>query len=373
MEPVVDVIIAVHTETRPIARAVASILDHNAAAINVWVVAHNIAPDKITNQLGQWASDPRVKLLEFRDGIHSPAGPFNFGIASSTAPFFAVLGSDDSLEAGAIDSWLALQRKVDAAMVIARIYYVGRGFESSPPIRILKSGVLNPVKDRLAYRSAPLGIISREAFGQLRFTEGLESGEDLAYVTRMWFSKEKIAFDRFGPTYEGHNDAEDRVTYASRTIDKDFRFLNEIIDTPWFAELSDSARLAIVVKIIRIHVFDAIFARVQLKPWTREEHAALAEVLNRLLRVAPKALRLLSRIDQEVLVAATADSAGYPDSPGDDLPKLMAKRRHFASLAVLLPRNPFLLLHRQAPLRTLAAGFIGMYWPPRRRRSQRVS
>lgn len=373
MQPIVDVIIAVHSESRPLARAVASILDHNAAAINVWVVAHNIAPDKITNQLGQWASDPRVKLLEFRDGIHSPAGPFNFGIASSTAPFFAVLGSDDSLEAGAIDSWLAVQRRANAAMVIARIFHVGRGFDAWPPTRTLRFGALDPVKDRLAYRSAPLGIISREAFGQLRFTEGLESGEDLALVTRIWFSGARIAFDRTGPAYEVHSDAEDRVTFASRPIDKDFRFLNEILDTPWFAELRDSARLAIILKIIRVHVFDAIYARAHHNKWTRDDQTALAEILNRLLGFSPKALHLLSRIDRNALIAATSDSNLHANSTVDSLVGLMARRRHFTTPAAVMPRNPFLLLHRQAPLRTLAAGFIGMYWPPRRRRSQRVS
>ncbi len=116
-EPLVDVTIAVHSSTRPIARAVASVIDHTSAAVRVNVVAHNIDPEIIRENLGAYASDPRVRLLSLHDGIPSPAGPMNHGFANSTAPFISVIGSDDELAPGAIDSWLSVQAETGATPV----------------------------------------------------------------------------------------------------------------------------------------------------------------------------------------------------------------------------------------------------------------
>lgn len=56
--PVVDVTIAVHTETRPIARAVGSVLDHTVSPVRLIVVAHNIDAAVICAGLGSYAADP---------------------------------------------------------------------------------------------------------------------------------------------------------------------------------------------------------------------------------------------------------------------------------------------------------------------------
>ena len=119
--PLVDVTIAVHSASRPIRRAVASVLDGTEAPVRVIVVAHNIDPAIIRDNLGDLATDDRVLMLDLQDGIRSPAGPMNAGFANSTAPFIALLGSDDEFAPGALDSWLRVQRSTGASTVIPKI------------------------------------------------------------------------------------------------------------------------------------------------------------------------------------------------------------------------------------------------------------
>ena len=348
----VDVTIPVHSSSRPIARAVSSIVDHTRARVRVNVVAHNIDPRVIRSNLGAYASHPSVRLLELDDAIHSPAGPMNHGLDRSDAPFIAVMGSDDELEPGALDSWLALQHQTGASMVIARVDVLGRGVDPYPPVRNgRRSRSLSARKDRLAYRSAPLGLIDRRRFGDLRFTAGLSSGEDLAYSTTLWFAGAGIAYDRTGPAYLVHQDADDRVTFTTRTVADDFAFLDAIEALPWFTALGHGDRIALAVKILRIHLFDSIRARIAPPERILPHRSDLVAVVDRLEAMAPGVLRLLSRADREVIDALRSDHADP-----ERLLALLDARWNYRSLGALVPRNPFLVLHRQAPVRTLAAG-----------------
>ncbi len=355
-QPLVDVTIAVHSVARPIARAVSSIIEHTAAPVRVNVVAHNIDPDAIRANLGHYATDPRVRLLALTDGIPSPAGPMNLGLAESRAPFIAVMGSDDEFEPGAIDSWLALQGNTGATTVLARIRIGTRGVDPYPPIRRgRRTRNLDARKDRLSYRSAPLGLIDRRVFGDLRFTEGLPSGEDLAYSATLWFTGRAIAYDLNGPAYVVNEDAGDRVTHAPRPVADDFAFLDAIESTPWFSRVSGNDRLALAVKVLRVHFFDAVLARVQAPEGIGASSGDLVGVLERLERVAPRVTSLLARADRRVideLRSTTPDAA--------TIMRLLESRWNYRSVDALLPRNPLLALHRQAPFRTLLAGMRAM-------------
>lgn len=347
----VDVVIPIHSATRPLYRAVSSVLDRTAASVSVIVVVHNIDVGIIRGLLGAFRDDERVRLIELHDGIPSPAGPLNAGLDAATAPYVCVMGSDDEFEAGAIDSWLALARATSAAMVIPMVYRVGRGYDAFPPVRPGRTRNLDPVKDRLSYRSAPLGLIERARLGNLRFTEHLKSGEDLPFTVHAWFSGHPLAFDGHGPAYLEHPDATDRVSSGGRTVDEDFAFLSHIIDTPWFSRLSLREREAVVIKIIRTQVFDAIANRLPDDRWTAEEWDGLKAVLRRLYAAAPGAQKHLSRVDRDVLDRLLDDE---PDR--EELLRLIPERWHYRSVRALTPRNPFRVLDRQGPLRTLYAG-----------------
>lgn len=350
--PSVDLTIAVHSSTRPIARAVASVLDHTRAAVRVNVVAHNIDASVICANLGAYAEHPRVRILELHDGIHSPAGPMNHGFAHSEAPFLSVMGSDDELAPGAVDSWLALQRDSSAHVVIARIVFPDGRTDPYPPVRNgRRTRDLDPLKDRLSYRSAPVGLIDRRRFGDLRFSEGLASGEDLAYSTALWFSGATIAYDLHGPGYIINDDAGDRVTAAPRAVADDFGFLDAITALGWYADASRGEREALVVKLIRLHFFDVLRAHLVRGQGVRAQAAAFLTILERLSAMATGAVRLLSIADRRVL-----DAIGDPEISDGVLDDLLTARWRYRTAAALLPRNPLLVMHRQAPLRTLAAG-----------------
>ena len=351
-DPLVDLTIPVHSATRPIARAVASIVEHTTAPVRVNVVAHNIDPRVIEANLGEFAHHPGVRLLALDDGIPSPAGPMNLGLEHSDAPYIAVMGSDDELAAGALDSWLAIARETHATTVIARIDIDGRGMDPYPPVRKgRRTRGLSARKDRLAYRSAPLGLIDRRRFEHLRFTEGLASGEDLAYSAELWFTGENIAYDRTGPAYIVNNDADDRVTFDPRSVTDDFAFLDAITTAPWFARLKPADRRALMVKILRVHFFDAVLLRIKSPDGLRAHREGLAGVVARLEHIAPGVLRLLARVDRAVIDEVRSEA---PDR--DRILHLLDARWNYRSFGALATRNPFLVFHRQAPLRTLYAG-----------------
>lgn len=351
--PIVDVTIAVHSQTRPIARAVASVLEHTQAAVRVNVVAHNIDPAIIRENLGPYAHDDRVRLLPFTDGVRSPAGPMNHGFAVSGAPFMSLMGSDDELEPGALDSWLALQRATGAEMVLAKIKLATGRIDPYPPVRGgRRMRELDGRRDRLSYRSAPLGLISRARFGALRLSAGLPSGEDLTYSLTMWFTAAHLAYDVHGPAYVVNADAGDRVTSAPRPIAQDFAYLDELESLPWFANASRADRIAIIAKLIRIHLFDAVLVRADSQERLECNRDDLLALFARLRSLAPGVSRVLARADRKVFSVLAR-----PDGTSEQVLGALSARHKYLSLATVLTRNPMYLFHEQAPFRTLLAGY----------------
>lgn len=347
--PDVDVIIPVHSATRPIRRAVDSVLDGAEADVRAIVVAHNIDEAVIAANLGARAEDPRVLLLHLADGIPSPAGPMNHGLDHVEAGHFSLLGSDDELAPGAVDLWLRIAREDAASVVLARIDRDVQGPDPLPPTRPGRTRNLDAVRDRLSYRCAPLGLLSREHFGALRFTPGLHSGEDLEYTARLWFTGDRIAYARSGPGYVGHEEESDRVTSAVRTVAEDFAFLDAIEESDWFERLPRRARRAFGVKNLRLHVFDAILHRLRGPGGLAAHRDALEGVIDRIERMSPGSLALLARTDRQVI-----DALREPQPDPDRILQLLGAR-WAGGLDARLPRNPLLALHPQAPYRTLRA------------------
>ena len=351
--PDVDVVIPVHDPRRPISRAVGSILDHNRAAFRVTVVCHNTPAAGIRAGLAGHADDPRLRLLELHDGIHSPTGPFNLGLDSATARFTSVMGSDDELEPGAIDSWLALADRDHAAVVVPRLRHAGGRDVPTPPVRPGRRRNLDGVKDRLSYRSAPLGLVSTQEFGAERFVAGLGSGEDVAYVTAVWFGGRPISFDRHGPAYLIHSDAGDRVTMGVKPVSADVAFMRLLVEDSRFANLSAGQRLALVIKLLRIHIFGIVTNRPSPAGWTQSDRLDLAEMTRTLLAVAPAAAGILSRADGRLL-----DAIQDPTASTQRLIDLGQARRHFARPGSLLPGDLRHLFSREAPLRMITASAL---------------
>lgn len=352
-ELLVDHIIAVHDPARPIARAVGSVLDHTRSTIRVSVVCHNTDPDVIRRNLGALARDERMRLLTLEDGIRSPAGPFNVGLEAATARFTSIMGSDDELQPGAIDSWLALQQRATADVVIPRLAHAGGAPVATPPARPFRKQALDGVRDRLSYRSAPLGLVSRERFGSLRMMGGLPSGEDVEYATALWFAGARIAFDRRGPAYLIHDDAADRVTFVTRAVAGDLEFMRRLLDGDTVRGLDGSQRTALVVKLFRVHLFALVHNRASAERWPVQERVALAHGVQLCLDVAPGAVAVLSRADRLLL-----DAMSDPDVPVQQLLIAAVRRRRFGRPSTLIPRNLNHFLARESPLRMMAASAL---------------
>jgi|GEM_PF-194277 len=363
-EPFIDVIVGVHSVQRPVARAVRSVLA-NRTPVRITVVCHGLPAAEISPLLGVLPAEAlavghEVRLVEFADGVASPAGPYNRGLDLATAPYVAVLGSDDRLAPGAIDSWAALARETDADAVITRLAYARpdgsiRAVVPTPPARPFRTRDLDPVRDRLAYRSAPLGLLRRSTLERLglRHDEGKPVGVDLELSTHLWFAGERIAYDRRGPAYLIGEDGSDRITFAARPIERDLLWLPDLLDARWFRTLPLTHRRSIAAKFLRIHLFGAIHYRAEQSTWTPQERAALRSLTAAVLAAAPDAERVLSRAEHDLL-----DAALDPDVPAEHLITLSARRRRHGRPATLAPRDLRFLLAREAPLRLMTASVL---------------
>lgn len=350
----VEVVVAVHSPARPVGRAVASVLDGNGTQAAVTVVCHDVPGEEVAAVLRP-QDRGRVRLLEHADGVRSASGPFNAGMRAARGEFVSLLGSDDTLQPGAVDSWLALTGATGAETVLTRLA-LGRPTRRvpTPPTRPWLRGPADAVRDRLSYRSAPLGLVSvaaRERTGA-ELVEGMPVGGDVPYVTRLWVET-RVAVDRRGPAYVIGEDAADRVTYAPRPIAVELGFLTHLLGRPWFAGYDEAVRSAVVTKLVRIHLFGAVWHRPDPLWWDHAERTALRTVADGLLASAPGAARPLSLADRALL-----DACLDPSVPAAELLRRAAARRRHGRPGTLLPREPAALLHREAPLRFMAASLL---------------
>lgn len=359
----VEVIIACHTPERPVARAVASVLEGNAEHASVTVVCHNVDAAAIAAVIPAGHRE-RVLFREHRDEFRSASGPFMAGIAAATAPWVSIMGSDDTLAPGAVASWLAEQRRTGAEFVIPRLA-LGTAATGvpTPPVRMLRGGLRDLVRDRLSYRSAPLGLMSRAMLARtgLALVPGATVGGDVEMVTAM-MATVPTAYDRSGPPYVIGEDAGDRVTYVVRPMREQLGFVPPMLDADWFRGLAPVARRAIATKVLRIHVFGAVFYRADTALWTEEERAELAAQTRVLVENAPGCLRPLSRADRH-LVDACLD----PAVPAATLIGAAQARRRYGRPATVLTRDLAWLLHREAPPRFMAASLATKLLPRLRR------
>lgn len=356
--PAVDVVIAVHSSTRPVARALASIaaagLELNAPdGVRVTVVCHNISRDEISRNVPPKLAEA-TRFLELRDGIPSPAGPFNYALQQATAEFVCILGSDDHLEPGALRQWLELARSHSSAMVIAPQRHAGGAPVRTPPVRVGRRFSLDPVKDRLSYRTAPLGLLRRSEIQRLglEFSADLRTGEDQIFSAKLWFGGGRIDYARGAGKYVVGADAEDRVTGQRREIGELFAFALELVTDPWFVALPLAQRQALVTKLLRVHVFGVVLPRMDQGGWTDAEREDLAGVARTLLAAAPGADGPLSLADARLLRSILTPA------PLAEMLAAAAARRKFGRPQTLIASSLAAQLHPEAPLRFMAASAL---------------
>ena len=359
--PAIDVVIAVHRDSRPIERAVASVLDGGVAPpfLRVSVVCHNVAPAAIARRLGTLTADgslpPGVRLLELHDDRHSPAGPFNLGIDRATARFVSVMGSDDTVDPGTYAAWLALGDGRASAAVVAAQRTTSQGRVPTPVVRPWRSFELDPLRDRLAYRTAPLGLVRRTEVDRLglRFTEDLGSGEDQEFSARLWFGGGRIDFARRAGDYVIHDDQHDRMTQGRQDVPTLFRFATHLVSTTWFGRQDRRVQEALVTKVLRVHVVPAVGARSAAGGWSEQDREDAREVVSALVSAAPGSLSSLSLAELEVV-----DGLLDLSCPTSELVSAALAARRFGRPRTLLTRNPVHVLRTDAPLRWVTSSAL---------------
>lgn len=357
--PRVDVIIPVHTPDRQIDRAVVSLADSGldmgpAGDCRINVVCHNTEIGPVRARI-EAASPTDVRYLSLNDGIRSPAGPFNYGLAESTAPWVMIMGSDDTLEPDALRQWLERAESTHADVLIAPEAHANGDPIRTPVLRRRRSNRLDAVADRLSYRTAPLGLIRRSLVERLglHFPTDMVNGSDQPVSARLWFSGLSIGYGRGLPRYIVHDDAEHRVTFTLKDLKEDLYFATELVKDPWFRALPDAARHALVTKLVRVHLFSHVGLRARARSWDAEQARQGAEILECLLSGAPRALLPLSVADR-TLLAAIAGQVPDPDLVTD----LSSARRRFTHPSTWIPRDLRYLFHREAPIRFMSASAL---------------
>lgn len=358
--PLVDVIIPVHTPNRQIDRAVQSI---DRAGLNtgtagdcrVTVVCHNTEIAPIKEKIRK-VSQADVRYIHHVDSEMGPAGPFNRGIAEASSRWFMIMGSDDTLEPEALVRWVIAAEHADADVLIAPEAHFQGSAIHTPVVRPFRRIQLDPVLDRLSYRTAPLGLIRRSLVERLslHFPSGLSNGSDQLVSAKLWFSGLSVVYGRGLPRYLVHSDAKERVTFTLKDLDEDLRFATELVKDPWFRSLPERSRHAVVTKLIRVHLFSHVGLRASSGMWDHRQAEKGVEILGELLTVAPRALRPLSIADRE-LVDAIANPSFRPLS---SVAELCAARRRFKHPRTWIPRDLRYAMHREAPLRFMSASLL---------------
>src|SRR5690606_15303497 len=177
----------------------------------------------------------------------------------------------------------------------------------------------HPVKDRLAYRTAPLGLLRREVLHRhgISFAPGFATGEDQQFTAALWLSGERIAYARRAPAYIVGADAAARVTSASRPVADELAASAALLTGEWYLARTAAERLAVAVKTVRVHVFGAVLKRSQAREWTAADSAFVRGLLAELDTTAPGYRGPLSIADLRLL-----DALGDPAANGDTILRL---------------------------------------------------
>lgn len=300
-ERFVEVVIACHDARRPLGRAVRSVLQDSDVrdAVRVTVVAHGLDPELLRAQLG--GIDGDVRVLAFADGVRSAAGPFNHGLDAVDAEYCAVMGSDDFLEPGTMNAWIGHARRHRPDAAIAQVRLQGEALMPNPLVRLGRTRRLDAMRDRLFYRTAPLGLIRTARMRELglHMREGMRVGEDFEFGIRLWAHAGRIDFLAGAGAYVIGQDAAERTTFGSMTITERLEPVVNLFRDGVFDDLSRAHRRALATKLIRVTVVGNLQAlAANLSDTDVAEFAAL---LRRLLTEAPTALAPFNRQDRRVL------------------------------------------------------------------------
>ena len=370
--PVVDVVIPVHSETRPLGRAVdsaiAAMRNLPPADYVITVVAHHLPAERVRTMLSEDQS-ARVNVIECADEGTTPAGPRNTALERTTATFICFLDSDDTLDPGAVDRWLSIAQRHGSDWVLPFQHHSDGRADMTPITRPWRSTNLSAVADRLYYRSSAFGLIrvaTARASGA-RFDTEVITAEEQTFVLRLHTHAQRIDYARGVPGLLVHADATDRVSRVPIPVREQAVPALRLCREEWFAQAPVTLRAGFLLKFIRVNIFPFIELHLKAGTWNSEQARAAHESIRSLLDSIPLYRNQLSRADSHVL-----ELLSDPDTEPARLMAALVARRRFATPAALLTQRLSWLFARNAPLRISAAGLIQIMryrWGLRRSRA----
>lgn len=331
-------VVAVHQTNRPVRRAVESVLTcPNAGAI---VVAHGISKD----DLDLPASD-RVHIIECPDGLGFPGVPKNRGISHATAPFVGILDSDDWYEDGAVSALINHLTEGTTDGVLAPLRFQGRE-KALLPLTLRQKNLLAS-RDRLFYRTAPLGLFRRQVMQDRRYrlSEDVLTGEDIQPSVRLWTDGLSVSFFLEDPAYVVGDDAQERVTSAPLPAAQSVKAIENLVTSGELSRLPFKERTSLAVKLLRVHILQRVKQQVAKGTLTAKDLQKYACTGRRIHAAVPEARKVLSDVDQQILGAILAGNLQLVNQKISSATSSSIKAR-------VLPSSPRLALARESNLRT---------------------
>lgn len=292
-----EIVVPVHDESRPIRRAVESLLkDDQTRAL---VVAHNIDPAVL-----DLPESNRVRVKQLTGHAGKPGACFDFGIANAEAHWVGIMGSDDWYEDGALAKMREHAEKDGADGVIAPLKHQLQDNNQIKPLTLRRKN-LKAARDRMFYRTAPLGIYRREMLADERYRFGSEftNGSDMRVTALLWTSGNKFSYYYEDPAYIVGRDAKTRVTFTPRPLSITAGPWIPLLNEPEVKKFDAKTRHALASKMAKVHVLSAVFLRPTKDKWDDKDFYWLKNYLH-VLRDFDRAYdRGLSRRDQRILHA----------------------------------------------------------------------
>ncbi len=356
-QPLVDIVIPVHSTSRPLQRAVSSALRAAPGAApgqcRVTVVAHHLTTERVRSML---SAEQRavVHVVESEDRGSTAAVPRNEALRRTTARYISFLDSDDTLDPGAVTRWLGIAERHGSDLVVPFQHHENPRVDVTPVTRPFRRSDLDPVKDRLGYRSSAFGLVRVHAARRVgaRFDETVRTGEDQSFVMGLYAGSRRIDYAPGTPGYLVHADADARVSQHSLPMRDEVAAALDLTREPWFAGVPDELRQSYVLKYIRVNFFPCLENAVRSGAWNADYARSAGAVFGELTQYAPHVTDQLSRADLRVARLLS------PGTGEGELLAALAERRRFATPGALLTERWTRVLGRQAPLRVVAASAV---------------
>lgn len=339
-----QIVIPVHDKTRPIRRAVESVLADPLSG--VIVIAHNIDPAIL-----DLPEHDRLDVVPLQGAKGMPGATFDAGIAAATAPWVGIMGSDDWYDAGALERMRQRQLNDGSDGVIAPLRHQLTQVNTLKPLT-WRTSKLEAVRDRLFYRTAPLGIFRTEMMQdpELRFGAVFPAGSDMRVSALLWTSGQNFSYYWNDPAYVVGKDAQTRVTFTARPLSVTGAACDNLLKEPGVLAFSDRQKHALATKMARVHVIDFARLRPSLSDWQEGDFGWLSNYVKKLREFDPDFDRPLARRDAAVVISAEEG----------DLPRMLEAVAAYGGAGilsrVLAPSLAGTFAEHAAPLRNAITG-----------------